>query len=281
MRSLLTLILIGTFLSRTSTSQSSDWKPEHDPIRVHLLGTFHFSQASGYEILSPEVQAEIEELCGRIAETDSDCVFLEAQPDFEDENRIQERYETYLAGEAQLGRNEIGQVGFRSARKLGLDRIHLCDHPGSWGFVYGEALAYAESTGDVARLLGDHPRGVTSIESRTDETALQAELGLLDYLRWLNHPEVQRSSHAGYVTNYPSVGSTNWTDGDDESVLIGARVLADWYQRNIFIYSKILQQLSYGEDAILVLIGNDHVPILRELFLANPNFEVVPAAAWL
>ena len=52
-------------------------------------------------------------------------------------------------------------------------------------------------------------------------------------------------------------------------------------RRNIMIYTKMVNQLDYSEEAIFLIMGGDHIPILRNLFRDNPFFEVVPPEAWL
>jgi hypothetical protein len=43
----------------------------------------------------------------------------------------------------------------------------------------------------------------------------------------------------------------------------------------------MLAQLSYTENAIFLIIGNDHVPIIRQMFGENPYFEVIDTEKWL
>ena len=62
---------------------------------------------------------------------------------------------------------------------------------------------------------------------------------------------------------------------------MGAELTADWYRRNIKIYSKMITQLDYTENAIFLIMGNDHIPIIRHLFESNPYFEVVDTELWL
>jgi hypothetical protein len=43
----------------------------------------------------------------------------------------------------------------------------------------------------------------------------------------------------------------------------------------------MINQLDYSEKAIFLLIGNDHIPIIRHLFESNPYFEVMDVEKWL
>ena len=47
------------------------------------------------------------------------------------------------------------------------------------------------------------------------------------------------------------------------------------------VYAKILSQLDYNEKAIFLIIGDDHIAIIRQMFQENPYFEVVEAEKWL
>ena len=89
------------------------------------------------------------------------------------------------------------------------------------------------------------------------------------------------ASHASYIANDPQIGSTDYYNYDDDDTLLGAEVTADCYRWNIMIYTKMINQLSYEEDAVFLIIEADHVPILEYLFDTNPHFEVVKSSSWL
>ncbi|WP_054558977.1 DUF5694 domain-containing protein [Croceitalea dokdonensis] len=47
-----------------------------------------------------------------------------------------------------------------------------------------------------------------------------------------------------------------------------------WYNRNIRIFSKMLGRTQSTEDRILVIFGNGHAAILRQLFEASPSIPI-------
>ncbi len=47
------------------------------------------------------------------------------------------------------------------------------------------------------------------------------------------------------------------------------------------IYTKMINQLTFDEEAIFLVMGADHIPILTHLFQSNPNFEVIDPVEWL
>lgn len=252
-------------------------------IKVYLLGTFHFAQTdSTYDVLSERHQRSIAKLCESIQRQRPDKVFVERMPEFEHQNRVDSLYQVYRAGQFKPRRNEIYQVGFRVAKALGHPTIYQCDHPGMYGKHYQQCLEYAEKNGQMD-ILNAKAKGTTQVlEDRINDDSLFRKLDLLDYLKWLNSEPLHRASHAHYINVYPQVGYTDVFDtkGDDDYFL-GSELTADWYRRNIKIYAKIIAQLDYSEQAIFLIIGNDHVPIIRHLFESNPWFEVVPTGDWL
>ena len=115
-----------------------------------------------------------------------------------------------------------------------------------------------------------------------DEDSIMKNSTLLQYMQWINSPKVMNTSHASYIANDPQVGSTDYYNYNDDYTLVGAEITADWYRRNIMIYSKMINQVDYGKDkAIFLLMGADHIPIIKNLFDANPYFEVIETAQWL
>lgn len=59
--------------------------------------------------------------------------------------------------------------------------------------------------------------------------------------------KVQSSSQAHYVNMYPQVGHVD-VYSYQENYLLGTELTADWYRRNIYIYSKMINQLDYKEN---------------------------------
>lgn len=61
---------------------------------------------------------------------------------------------------------------------------------------------------------------------------------------------------------------------------LGAELVGEWYKRNIKIYANILNYAE-EEDRILVIFGQGHIPILKNLFEDNPDFEIVSPLRFL
>lgn len=240
------------------------------PAEVLILGTYHFANP-GLDVVKNEVadvltadrQAEIAAVVEALARFRPTRVAVEGEP--EDAAVLDERYRAYLAGERELSRNEIEQLGFRLAARFEHPRVWPIDHSGR--FPYQELMTYAEEhdPGFVAWFQEEIVR-ITEEMNRQ-----QREETIGDILRLLNHPDQLARGHGLYMRQ-SEVGA-----GD---TFVGARLVSDWYERNIHIFAN-LQRLAEPGDRILLIIGAGHAPILRELVAADPRLELVDPLEYL
>ncbi len=70
------------------------------------------------------------------------------------------------------------------------------------------------------------------------------------------------------------------TVGADQAGYIGARVVGQWYDRNLRIFAN-LAAIAQPGDRILLIIGMGHTPILRELVRSHPGMQLVEPLAYL
>jgi hypothetical protein len=251
-------------------------------IKVYLLGTFHFAQTdSTYNVLDEERQASIIELNTIITGLKPDKLFIERMPDFEYLSKIDSLYTAYLNRSKETNNpNEIWQVAFKVGKRLGHKKLYQCDHPGNYGNLMAGIQEYATEN-NQQHFLDYNAIGLTRpYTDRVNRDSLRSAMSLLEYMRWLNSKEVQSSSHAHYVNVFPRLGHTDVYDYK-KNYLLGTELTADWYRRNIYTYSKIINQIDFTEQSIFLIIGNDHVPIIRHLFESNPYFEVMDTEKWL
>lgn len=252
-------------------------------INVYLLGTFHFNQVDTliYDVNDEKHQESIKKLAKIVTGLKPDKVFVERMPEWEYKNKMDSSYQEYRNGKLRGLRNEIWQVGARVAAALNHPHIYQCDHPGMYGVYYQKLANYTKAHNEQDKLVKKKGLGMTiPLTTLMKIDSVRNTVDLLEYLRWLNSPGVQQSSHAHYINVYPQIGNTNVFSREPDYFL-GADLTIDWYRRNILIYSKILAQLDYKENAIFLVIGNDHIPIIKQLFKDNPYFNVVETEKWL
>jgi Family of unknown function (DUF5694) len=160
-----------------------DRRPEARP-RLLVLGLSHFANPGRDvndvrvdDMLGPARQRQIEALFNALAKWKPTHVAVEWP--ITKQAELDKRYQAFRRGRYKLGVNEVYQVGFRLAAKLGLPRVDAID----WnGMPPGKRddydyQAWAARHGDQARLNAIRAFGATE-----RETALLARSTLTQYL---------------------------------------------------------------------------------------------------
>ncbi|MBC8046164.1 MAG: hypothetical protein H7Y00_05165 [Fimbriimonadaceae bacterium] len=245
----------------------------YQPTEVLILGTFHFGypQADGHKIdsskfidvLSAERQKEIEELAGIILKFHPTRVYIEAwNPSFHDS-----LFHEFLENKYQLGRNEVYQIGYRVAKNAGMKKIYPVD-AGNFASDNYEKYAWLDS-------MWNYQNYVDTIRDKywdkryeqwyDASDSIGITMTMLENFILMAEPSTLNRMHGAYLSNY---FNTTGNEGPD--------ILAMWwYSRNLRIYNNILKTLPQQNDRIILLIGNGHVPILKQCFSSSPEFRVV------
>lgn len=243
--------------------------------KLLLLGSFHFKDAGldGYkpkfdvDILSPERQQELTEILDRLAAFAPTRIAVEWDRD--DQARLDERYAQYLAGEFELGSNEIYQIAFRLGKRLGHERLHAVDADGRHYEPSVDRGEWAKQNGQGWVEKHDWHERYEKLYEWEDRRKTQVPL-IATFL-FMNSPERLALGHGHYL-----VGTFKAGDGTEYP---GADHLTGWwYNRNLRIFSNLLQLARDPEDRIFLLIGAGHVPILRHAAMSAPDVELVEVA---
>ncbi len=236
-----------------------------DAAKVMILGTFHFKDAGldsvkveDFNIMSPASQTYLSELTDRLAEFAPTKVLVEYEvskdPDYF------AKYRQYLDGDLALPANEIYQLGFRIAKKAGLDQLHGFDERAAgWEaepmFEYGKAHQAPEMDQFEAVIAK-----ITEDESQARKTKNLQELLLRQ-----NSADSERANMDIYLlTN--SIGAH---DG-----YAGADAAASWWRRNFRMYAN-LQHIAEPGERLLVIGGTGHTAILKQLLAIDQRLTGV------
>ena len=118
----------------------------------------------------------------------------------------------------------------------------------------------------------------------------QDSLSIYDYIRTMNQDKFVDLTHnlifnlLAYVVNVAfSENGTNTVDiGEIDDSYIGAEYITLFYNRNLKIYSNILNTvLKHKSNKVLLIIGQLHIGVLRDLLTYNPNYKVVNTLDYL
>lgn len=242
-----------------------------EPRRIVLLGTFHFKDAGldeykpthSFDALSERRQKEIGEVVDRLDGFDADVVCVERRPEWDE--RLAQEYGSYRAGGFELPPNEIYQLGFRLAEREGLEGVAPVDAEARWFADRQDVEDWAQANGQAGRLMSPYMRPgyayLQQLDKRVDEWHL------IDTLLYRNAEPLLEASHGMYLTGGFAVGDGEVYPGTDGFV-------SAWHTRNLRIFSNIIRATEPG-DRVVVIIGAGHVPLLRQMAEASPEFELV------
>ena len=240
------------------------------PAEVMVLGMYHFAnpgldvvKTQVADVLSPQKQAEVAAVEEALARFRPTRIAVEDRS--EHAARLDSTYAAYRAGRHALSRNETEQLGFRLAARFGHARLWPIDHDGA--FPFEEMMAYAarHDTATVARVGGLLREVGVTMDS------MQRTRSVAGILQWMNDPATLREAHGHYVS-FAAVGA-----GDGYA---GANLLSAWYERNLRMFANIRRVAQPGER-VLVIVGQGHAPILRELVSYDAGLRLVEPNAYL
>ena len=234
-------------------------------IQVMLVGTFHFqgserdAVSTPLDVRTPERQAELEELVSRLASWAPQQIAVEWPASFADSTTA--RYRRYLEdGGVARSQNEVPQLAFRLARRLGHATVHPIDHQMPIG---------NDSIGALLARRADMRARSDSIAAALEASAASTRKDaggrtLVAMLRDANTDAALHGGNSGSMFYWLSAG-----EGDNRG---GPQLLARWYERNFYMAHNLTRVLRPETRRVLVLVGSGHVPPLRNILDESPQF---------
>jgi hypothetical protein len=272
------ILLLSLLYPLASSAQAA----KNGPIEVMIVGFDHlnslYNKQPESDVFSPKKQAELAKLRAQLARFRPEAIMLEAEP----------REQRYRAGQLAFtalpeGRGERYQVGFALARQLGLPAPRGIDY---YAATSQSLLATGHNISYFQRDLKLLQTTVRPLRRMVQHDSLS----LYDYLALANQPALVALSHRA-IFNTPALVTsgtfaatgTNTQDlGRVDTAYIGAHYITLFYNRNLKIYTNILRaQQQNKARRVLVIMGQNHVGVLEELFAANPDYRVVHSATYL
>ena len=259
--------LVVMAVAALAAAQGAPQKPEKangQRGEVLVLGVYHMANPGhdihnikADDVLAPQRQAEIAQLLEVLKRFHPTKIAIES--DAGDE-RIPKRYADYLAGKYELSRNEIDQVGLRLAKELGHKTVYPVDADSD--FPWQHLVNYAKATG--------HTKDLDAISNgwgamvQADDAYLHSHT-VLETLLFMNSDERVKQD-VGLYYRAAELGEPYDPAGAD--------LLADWYRRNIRIYTNVAQLADAPDERVLVIFGAGHLGWLRHDFASNPNLRL-------
>jgi len=275
----------------TETQQSEKMNPIEDPnlfigkhkTKAMVLGVFHFGnpQLDSYKpkfpfnILEKQRQSELDTLLDKMAKYKPTKILLE-WPRITMDSITNERYQNYLNGAFDIKNktNEVYQIGFKLAKKLGHNRIYCSDASANWFGVELDWDNYDEDT--YLKSKGQFEKSTRYDYETFYELgdSIKSVQTLTEHLFSQNRPENRLKDHQAYLTQ-------NVLEGAGDNYL-GADGVARWYRRNLRIFSNAYDLTDFDkEERLLLIYGAGHVWQLRQFFKDSPDFDYIEPNEYL
>ncbi|MFJ7826550.1 DUF5694 domain-containing protein [Psychrobacillus sp. NPDC096623] len=227
--------------------------------QVLVLGTFHMNDYA--ELCAQNRQDEIEEVITNLLNFKPTKIAVEMVADKNKD--LNNKYKQYISGKYTLEMNEIYQVGFRIASRLGHEQLYPVDWMGEAEMDYVEVENWLKE--NQPELFNEIFEGLYLPELTTNKS-------VLDYYRELNEPSWLNQLHKLYL-NLARIG--------DFDNYIGMQWLSWWYKRNLIIYSNLSRIVNSEEESILLIVGSSHSSIITKFLEESEAFEIVKPLDYL
>lgn len=268
---LIVLMTISTFLF--GQKKPSEYFP--DPkTKVLIVGSFHFEYPNfdahktekndQVDVLEPKTAAEVTELVNYIKKFRPTKIAIEAWPDLKANEKLKE----YKDGKYRDQRDERYQLAMRIATELKINELYSIDANSvlddfTEKFGKTDSVYFKNMLKDYDFLSDDRiSKQYNTFIKNTERKNFKS---LLDMFKYMNSKEYHQYEYGAYLT-----GDFKLREHD------GADLLAlYWYNRNLRMFRKIQEITKNSEDRILVIAGNGHATVLRQLFTSSPEYEYV------
>lgn len=258
------LVLVSLLVSLVGLSQ------EELP-KIAILGTFHFGETNDMnrleagDLMNGERQKQLEQLSEKLAAFKPTKIMIEWEPEYYE--RANDELRKFLDGQLRLQNTEVHQIAFRVAQKSGLTKVLPIDYKLDLGdAALFEYLTKTEKMPEFQELMGRVQRYLQD-ESEFLKSHSMTEF----YLRW-NSDETDNFNRNMYLEELPKLSKE---PGNPLLAYTG-----NWYKRNIFMMGNIDSHLEPG-DRVLILVGNAHRAIIKELYRNRNTVEYVEVSDYL
>ncbi len=273
--SLITLVTIcfntlNLFAQKSEIKQPSSFFPK-EKAQVLVVGTFHFdypnldvnkiNDGDKIDVLKDPKKSEITELVNYIKKFKPTKIAIEATPKW----NATEKLRQYKAGNSGNERDERYQIAVRIASEMKMDTIYGID-AGSFDedLVKLDSVYFQKLFKDFD-FQNDDKFNAMYMKWFDYEEKLPVTTNLLKYIKRINTSESHKLGYGAYLVGDFKLDNQR-----------GADILSIWwYNRNLRIFRKLQEITESSKDRILVIFGNGHAAVLRQLLESSPEYKFI------
>jgi len=269
---ILTMLSGFLFIGNTQGQPTAVKKQKTDASpKIAILGTFHFGSTGDVaavdveNIMGKRRQGEIKELLKHLKDYKPTKVLVEVVTD--KNRKLNRKYSQYLAGEFDLPKNEIYQLGFRMASMMNHDSVYAIDYMLRQPF--GEVEEFAKKHG-MGKRFKEFVKGLKKRADKKSEYIANHEL--IDYYRQLNTDTSDRWNRSLYLQET--------LDYNQDTIYTGPKIAAMHYKRNLYITANVMRRAKAGER-LLLIIGSGHRAVMKHFFNTRQDIDYVEVNQFL
>ncbi len=248
----------------------SDYFPA-EKTKVLVVGMFHLNypgldvnktaDEDKIDVLVEPKKSELTEVVDYVKQFKPTKIAIEAF----DSWGAAEKLRAYNNGEHRDKRDERYQVAIRLASELNLDTLYTIDAESFDNDLVQLDTAFMENLFKDFDFKSDDPLNELYNQWFAAGSKIIPKVNMLEYLKHINSPLSHQYGYGAYLVGDFKLDDTR-----------GADILSVWwYNRNLRIFRKLQQITENADDRILVVFGNGHAEILRQLLTSSPEYEFV------
>lgn len=256
--------------TNTSFKPASSFFPK-EKTQILVVGTFHMdypgldthktNEDEKIDVLTEPKKSEITELVTYIKKFNPTKIAVEASPYWNATQKLRE----YKDGKHRDRRDETFQIAMRIANDLQLDTIYGVNANSLLEELWEkDSITAIKFTNNINWDVKD-PVYDMQFDWYKYQDKMTSNSNLLEYFKYINSQESHNYGYGAYLT-----GSFK-----DQSNQGADHLSLWWYNRNLRIFRNIIGITESPEDRIMVLMGNGHAAVLRQIIEVSPEFEFV------
>ncbi len=265
------LILI-TFLIFSCSKKQEKKETELNDVtnskEVLLIGTFHYNnpgadvvKTKSFNILSEKSQSELDEISSSIKNYNPTKIFVEWS--YKEQKELDSLYQLYINDQYFTNdnfsgfylKNEIFQLAFRTAKENNLEKVYGIDYTGT-NFPFDDVMSDVIMN-NQSELEAKIEKGISRFTQEFD-SKIESGTSLTELTTFLNSAEMRSFSNYFHNDLMLLAGSPN--------DFTGPLLTAEWYKRNLYMWSLIQKHTEESDERIMVLVGASHAAMI-ELFI--------------
>jgi hypothetical protein len=265
----LALVVCASTLQAQTPDRPTGFPAVCDPreVQVLILGTYHFANPARDaikqdidDVLQPKRQAELEDLVTRLASWKPDRIAVESR--FSRTDTVRAQFAAYLAKTLPPSRNEVVQIGFRLASRLGHQAVYPIDDDSRLDL--NDSLRAVEQRRPEFERMRDSILATLQQEAEAENAWMRTSTIREHLLRQNSDEAIHGGNSLGMFGGYLASG-----EGQNYG---GPQFLAQWYARNFNMAHNLTRMLRHDVKRILVIVGSGHIAPLRNLLDEAPQF---------